>query len=238
VQKVREASAKVKCGNNLHQLAIACHAYHDARGALPASILLRGTAPTTWTDDVSNGTGNFGPNWMVLALPFMEQSALYNLASATSLPEDYRKTGDQNWKVIRGNVIPSLLCPSDTAGGQEVQWSLSGGGWARGNYACNAGGIHQPTSGPNTISAVGYQSSAWGYSPSFGSQDGSNTYGGVPNGTQFGGVMCIILGGGAPAHPGRGGEHPVMLAEVRTRRPPQRGGLPRVVGARVTPGRA
>jgi prepilin-type N-terminal cleavage/methylation domain-containing protein len=213
VQKVREASNKTKCGNSLHQLAIACHAYHDARGTLPPSILLRANG-TSISDDQTGGTGNFGPNWVVLTLPYMEQGSLYNVAAATSNPDNYLKTGDQSWKVVKSTKLPAMMCPSDMTGAQDTPWSLGGGGWARGNYACNAGGIHQPTQGSN-YSAVGYLSTAFGLSPTFQSDDGSGTYGGVPNGTPGGGVMCINWGAGLHRIPD-GSANTVMLAEVRT----------------------
>src|SRR3954447_8593616 len=59
VQKVREAAARSKCTNNLKQLALACHTYHDANNALP---LLYGS---------SNQLG-----WVTQILPFIEQSTL------------------------------------------------------------------------------------------------------------------------------------------------------------------
>src|SRR3954451_6923389 len=60
VQKVREAAARMKCQNNIKQLGIALHAYHDARGTLPPS------------EQVAQQLA-----WYVYALPYMEQSGLF-----------------------------------------------------------------------------------------------------------------------------------------------------------------
>jgi prepilin-type N-terminal cleavage/methylation domain-containing protein len=60
VQKVREAAARAKCQNNLKQIGIAVHGYHDAIGWLPASY-----------------TRLNGLSWHVNLLPYIEQGNLY-----------------------------------------------------------------------------------------------------------------------------------------------------------------
>src|SRR3954447_5749258 len=72
VQKVREAASRMKCQNNLKQLGLALHNYHDANGCFPAS-----------TPDFNNGSRNTTPmgnentiNGLVPLLPFFEQDAL------------------------------------------------------------------------------------------------------------------------------------------------------------------
>src|SRR5579884_3855120 len=67
VQKVREAANRAKCANNLKQLALAVHNYHDAYGYLPSSQLFKpGAVP-----------------WSHLAnlLPYIEQMDLYRQAN-------------------------------------------------------------------------------------------------------------------------------------------------------------
>jgi len=205
VQKVREAAARIKCSNNLHQLAIACHSYHDRVGTLPPSIQLR-----PGVDRTVAGTNAFGPNWLVLILPDIEQGSLYSTQSTNI--SSYMTNGNTAWKTIGAARIPTLLCPSDT--GAEIFWNgggnNSGLGWARGNYACNAGGIHQGD-GTGAISAVGYISSEGGASP----PNNNNPVNlGVPNGTLAGGVMCINWGSGIHRIED-GSANTVMLAEVR-----------------------
>ena len=86
---------------------------------------------------------NFGPNWIVLVLPYFEQDNLYN--SVSTPIQQYMLNGNSNWRAIRGTNIKTLRCPSDA--GSSVPYTGAGGGWARGNYACNAGGIHGPDVG-------------------------------------------------------------------------------------------
>jgi prepilin-type N-terminal cleavage/methylation domain-containing protein/prepilin-type processing-associated H-X9-DG protein len=61
VQKVREAAARTQCQNNLHQLALAMHSYHDVNRAFPPAF----AKPS-----------NYG--WSVWLLPYVEQQNLYN----------------------------------------------------------------------------------------------------------------------------------------------------------------
>jgi prepilin-type N-terminal cleavage/methylation domain-containing protein/prepilin-type processing-associated H-X9-DG protein len=135
VQKVREAAARIKCANNMKQLGVACHAYHDVNGQFPPAILMW---YATWGD--WNGTSNiedprFGPNWICLILPYIEQGNLYN----TGQPQLYTAAQgwSQQWRVMRGTQIKVLQCPSDYH--NQPPYSQTGGGWERGNYAANAG---------------------------------------------------------------------------------------------------
>src|SRR5215468_5703412 len=69
VQKVREAANRIKCQNNLKQIGLATHNYHDVNEHLPPGI---GYYPTA-----TNGT--FGTSWFHL-LPYLEQGDLFNAA--------------------------------------------------------------------------------------------------------------------------------------------------------------
>src|SRR3954463_6154588 len=68
VQKVREAAARTKCSNNLKQIGLAIHNYHDTFGVFPAATT-RMPDPNYWMH---------GPTWWVLTLPFIEQDNVFN----------------------------------------------------------------------------------------------------------------------------------------------------------------
>src|SRR5262245_27594954 len=67
VQKVREAAARAQCQNNLKQIGLGLHNYHDAKQTLPP-----GYAATANYPDTAPGWG-----WSAFLLPHVEQDALY-----------------------------------------------------------------------------------------------------------------------------------------------------------------
>lgn len=75
-----------------------------------------------------------------MILPFLEQSALYNQHSSNITA--YGTNSNQAWQAIGATPIKLLKCPADT--GHDVPYNINGVNFARGNYACNAGGIHGP----------------------------------------------------------------------------------------------
>src|SRR5580693_5332121 len=72
VQKVREAAARLSCTNNLKQVGLAMHNYHDANRKFPPGYVATGPYVNGATD-TSPGWG-----WATFILPYLEQNALYN----------------------------------------------------------------------------------------------------------------------------------------------------------------
>jgi prepilin-type N-terminal cleavage/methylation domain-containing protein len=100
VQAAREAARRSQCLNNLKQLGLAMHNFHDAKKTLPAGT---GPNPCCW------GT------WQCLVLPYMEQenvSALYQNwgGDDTTGP---RYSGSPNTKNVTNVRFNTLTCPSD-----------------------------------------------------------------------------------------------------------------------------
>jgi prepilin-type N-terminal cleavage/methylation domain-containing protein/prepilin-type processing-associated H-X9-DG protein len=125
VQAARESGRRAQCSNNLKQIMIAVHLYHDAVKKLPASI--------SFSSGQDIGTSdNLQANWLIVILPFFEQQNVYDQFNFS------KYISDPVNRIPRGVKIPSLICPSDITT-PHFQGSSSGEGdnWARGNYAAN-----------------------------------------------------------------------------------------------------
>ena len=133
VQKVREAAARMKCSNNLKQLALASHGFHDTQNRLPyagmggrtTSRLGGDLTSQNWADDHS---------WFTETLPHIEQVNIFNLAVMTN-----RINGqtDANQQLIRTVDISTHNCPSD----QQLIREDGAAAWRMRttNYVCNVG---------------------------------------------------------------------------------------------------
>src|SRR5215472_12038072 len=76
VQKVREAAARMSCSNNIKQIALALHSYHDTNNRLPPALNM--PYAQAGNDPLTGGSSNpFGPNWAIYILPNIEQQNLY-----------------------------------------------------------------------------------------------------------------------------------------------------------------
>jgi prepilin-type N-terminal cleavage/methylation domain-containing protein/prepilin-type processing-associated H-X9-DG protein len=95
VQKVREAAARMSCSNNLKQMGLACHGYHDIYGGFPPGYVATAAYPST--------TPGWG--WAAFLLPHLEQDNLFRQIDFTAPV--------QNSPAIQSR-ISVYLCPSDT----------------------------------------------------------------------------------------------------------------------------
>jgi prepilin-type N-terminal cleavage/methylation domain-containing protein/prepilin-type processing-associated H-X9-DG protein len=149
VQKVREAANRMSCQNNLKQIALGAHNFHDTNGRFPVGCYI------PWAKDGFHDTQDFtlpfGPNWAVYLLPYIEQGNLYNSVNVnaypgTALPANLTNypTYDRSWRALRAAVVKTYLCPSDANNQQMYNDPTPPDapaevGWARGNYAGTAG---------------------------------------------------------------------------------------------------
>jgi prepilin-type N-terminal cleavage/methylation domain-containing protein/prepilin-type processing-associated H-X9-DG protein len=140
VQKVRGAAARTQCQNNLHNIALAVHAFHDSRGSFP--LACESLNPTDRHQYWS---------WMAQLLPFVEQQALYDAADA------YSRTNNTPWgnpgNPASDTFLPIWTCPTDvrqlkadvvTASGATVKTAFTGllgvngsGKWKNDGVICN-----------------------------------------------------------------------------------------------------
>jgi prepilin-type N-terminal cleavage/methylation domain-containing protein/prepilin-type processing-associated H-X9-DG protein len=168
VQKVREAAARIRCQNNLKQLGLACHGYHDVNGSFP---------PGNKSNHGDQGS------WLFLVLPFMEQENLYRQVTALVGPGNLAY-GQPGWSMrltvepgvdVLPRKLPFARCPSDDYDLDNPRYSnYIGSSGPQCNYGdcrpdpfqkyCN--GLDEPLVPPPAILYPGYgPSMSWGDTP-------------------------------------------------------------------------
>ena len=102
VQQAREAARRSSCVNNLKQIGLALHSYHDSRKQLPP-LALKASASSTaaaWA-------------WSAVILPFMEYGTLHDTLKVDTTVS--QTLADSAIRDQLSTLLPTFLCPSDTS---------------------------------------------------------------------------------------------------------------------------
>jgi prepilin-type N-terminal cleavage/methylation domain-containing protein len=169
VQKVREAAARAKCTNNLKQLGLAIHGYHDTYGFMP-------TAGSTEGKPIASKPANGwlageGTNWSVYIMPFIEQTGIYNRLTFngdsgwTDNPSQVGSSAVNNVTLSAGAVIPVYRCPSDPhppliGNGSNVPGNIQ---VTRNSYVSISGAVDRLDAGAVFRESRNTDSSSWSY---------------------------------------------------------------------------
>src|SRR4051794_12352321 len=113
VQGAREAARRMSCSNNLHNIAIALHNYHDSLGSFPSGWLYKSTEPDFWE--------SWG--WSAFLLPFIEQKNLQDQLGVNVNPLRVQLDPNMNPNGVTGAAqvqtgvetpLKIFMCPSDS----------------------------------------------------------------------------------------------------------------------------
>ena len=134
VQQAREAARRSQCKNNLKQLGLALHNYHETANVLPSSRM------TGW--GMPSGFGNV--SWITMILPNIDQAPLYNSINFNDNSQPFGVIGPPDSSppaagtiqyggyTARHMVLPVLLCPSNPQQKVVANQSLQSDSWGDG----------------------------------------------------------------------------------------------------------
>tara|TARA_R110002111_G_scaffold2705_5_gene18048 strand:- start:36910 stop:37851 length:942 start_codon:yes stop_codon:yes gene_type:complete len=135
VQQAREAARRTQCKNNLKQLGLAIHNYHETHRVFPPGYCGDPGNSCSSVDGNNNGWG-----WSVFILPFIDQSALYNQLgvgqtkqTVCSVPSGAQAATTVGSADLQKTPIAAYICP--TATDPMINPGRVSGGHAKSNYA-------------------------------------------------------------------------------------------------------
>ncbi|MFK7817166.1 MAG: DUF1559 domain-containing protein [Planctomycetaceae bacterium] len=148
VQQAREAARRTQCKNNLKQLALAAHSFHDTYGAFPPARIIESiNRPSSSVASTGYSPGLDEPSWPIRLMPFLDQQ---NMAKLWNVETAYGYHDES----VRGQVVSTFLCPNrhtpDTArvpdSTVEIKFPCGCGGGSQNvpggaiiDYVCNHG---------------------------------------------------------------------------------------------------
>ena len=133
VQQAREAARRTQCKNNMKQIGLAFHNYHDTLNCFPVNFAVRGGGG-------GQAIADTGHSWLTMCLPYIDQANLYN-----TINHNGPLAGNAANIAAANTVIPAFLCPSDDGNnngrlGNRSDYNVSPPGtWAVTNYKACAG---------------------------------------------------------------------------------------------------
>lgn len=157
VQQAREAARRSTCKNNMKQISLALHNYHEIHGVFPPGAIATtstSSAYNVWGDaGNTSGVGLHGTSWMVQILPLVDQANIYNQwnfstnvignrsAAENDIPVFYcptrrNKVRKVDQKIMIGENPGTSTPPSNrfAKGGSDYGVCIGGGnGWADGD---------------------------------------------------------------------------------------------------------
>lgn len=145
VQQAREAARRTQCKNNLKQLGLALHNYHDTYNRFPIG-----------------GQNGLKPSWRLAVLPQVDQSPLFNridFNASFTAPYSGNNTVLQGIKLPGWNC-PSSPCPTTGTAGTEQCWS--GGNPQLIDYVSIGGSYPDPAGRANVVSTSNYDGGYYG----------------------------------------------------------------------------
>ncbi len=160
VQQAREAARRSSCKNNIKQIALALHNYHDTFNLFPYA-----------TRGEGNQIVHSRDSWFQRLLPFVDQAPMYNKMEADTTIY-YWNSPPAELRIVMETVVPAFVCPSDpdqpnNRGGASTNYSFQGnyaGNGGAGTYTITNGQID--VSGPSVITPLYKTSGIFGVSTS------------------------------------------------------------------------